>query len=41
LRRLGLGSEADHEGAINSALIVYLDSINLLLFLLRIFGRRK
>jgi FtsH-binding integral membrane protein len=35
------GDEANHKGAIHGALILYLDFINLFLFLLRILGRRK
>ena len=41
MRRLGLGSEANHKGAINGALILYLDFINLFLFLLRLMGSRR
>lgn len=35
------GSDDDHKEAIMGALTLYLDFINLFLFLLRIFGRRK
>jgi FtsH-binding integral membrane protein len=35
------GTEADRKAAILGALALYLDFINLFLFLLRIFGRRK
>jgi uncharacterized protein len=35
------GTDEDHKGAIHGALILYLDFINLFLFLLRIFGRRR
>lgn len=35
------GSDEDHKEAIMGALTLYLDFINLFLFLLRIFGRRK
>ncbi|MES2730891.1 MAG: Bax inhibitor-1/YccA family protein [Bacteroidota bacterium] len=35
------GTEEDHKEAIMGALKLYLDFINLFLFLLRIFGRRK
>lgn len=35
------GSEADHKEAIMGALTLYLDFINLFLYLLRVFGRRK
>ena len=35
------GSEAERKGAITGALALYLDFINLFLYLLRIFGRRK
>lgn len=35
------GSEDDHKESIIGALILYLDFINLFLYLLRIFGRRK
>jgi uncharacterized protein len=35
------GSEEDHKESIIGALILYLDFINLFLYLLRIFGRRK
>jgi FtsH-binding integral membrane protein len=42
IKQLDVGdSEANNKGAINGALILYLDFINLFLFLLRIFGRRK
>jgi uncharacterized protein len=35
------GSDEDHKESIIGALILYLDFINLFLYLLRIFGRRK
>jgi uncharacterized protein len=35
------GSDDDHKESIIGALILYLDFINMFLFLLRIFGRRK
>jgi FtsH-binding integral membrane protein len=35
------GSDDDHKESIMGALILYLDFINLFLYLLRIFGRRK
>jgi uncharacterized protein len=35
------GSEDDHKESIIGALILYLDFINLFLYMLRIFGRRK
>jgi uncharacterized protein len=35
------GSEEDHKEAIHGALILYLDFINLFLYLLRLFGRRR
>lgn len=35
------GSDEDHKESIKGALILYLDFINMFLFLLRIFGRRK
>ena len=35
------GTEEDKKEAIMGALILYLDFINLFLFLLRIFGNRK
>lgn len=35
------GSEAESKGAITGALALYLDFINLFLFLLRLFGRRR
>jgi FtsH-binding integral membrane protein len=35
------GSDDDHRESIMGALILYLDFINLFLYLLRIFGRRK
>jgi FtsH-binding integral membrane protein len=35
------GSEAERKGAITGALALYLDFINLFLFMLRIFGRRR
>jgi FtsH-binding integral membrane protein len=42
IKQLDVGdAEANNKGAINGALILYLDFINLFLFLLRIFGRRR
>lgn len=42
IKQLDVGdAEANHKGAINGALILYLDFINLFLFLLRLFGRRR
>jgi FtsH-binding integral membrane protein len=42
IKQLDAGdAEANNKGAINGALILYLDFINLFLFLLRLFGRRK
>ena len=35
------GTEEDHKEAIHGALILYLDFINLFLYLLRLFGRRR
>lgn len=35
------GSDEDHKGAIHGALILYLDFVNLFLFLLRVLGRRR
>jgi len=40
-RVLEEGSEAEGKAAIIGALALYLDFINLFLFLLRIFGRRR
>ena len=42
IKQLDVGdAEANHKGAINGALILYLDFVNLFLFLLRLFGRRR
>jgi FtsH-binding integral membrane protein len=41
IKQLDVGGEAGDKGAIHGALILYLDFINLFLFLLRLFGRRK
>jgi FtsH-binding integral membrane protein len=41
IKQLNVGGEAGDKGAIHGALILYLDFINLFLFLLRLFGRRK
>ena len=35
------GTEEDHKEAIHGALVLYLDFINLFLFILRLFGRRR
>ena len=35
------GTEEDHKEAIHGALTLYLDFINLFLYLLRLFGRRR
>jgi hypothetical protein len=35
------GTDEDHKEAVHGALILYLDFINLLLFMLRVFGRRR
>jgi FtsH-binding integral membrane protein len=35
------GTDEDHKEAIHGALILYLDFVNLFLYLLRIFGRRR
>lgn len=37
----GIGTEEDRKAAILGALALYLDFINLFLYLLRLFGRRK
>jgi hypothetical protein len=41
IKQLNVGGEAGEKGAIHGALILYLDFINLFLFLLRLLGRRK
>lgn len=41
IKQLNVGGEAGEKGAIFGALILYLDFINLFLFLLRLLGRRK
>jgi hypothetical protein len=41
IKLLDVGGEAGEKGAIHGALILYLDFINLFLFLLRLLGRRK
>ena len=41
IKQLNVGGEAGDKGAIHGALILYLDFINLFLFLLRLLGRRK
>ena len=41
IKQLDVGGEAGDKGAIHGALILYLDFINLFLFLLRLLGRRK
>jgi uncharacterized protein len=38
---LGLSGQAEESAAIQGALLLYLDFINLFLFLLRLFGRRR
>jgi len=35
------GSDEDRKEAIHGALVLYLDFINLFLYLLRLFGRRR
>ncbi len=41
IKQLDVGGEAGDKGAIFGALILYLDFINLFLFMLRLLGRRK
>jgi hypothetical protein len=41
IKQLNVGGEAGDKGAIFGALILYLDFINLFLFMLRLLGRRK
>ena len=41
IKQLNVGGEAGEKGAIFGALILYLDFINLFLFMLRLLGRRK